>query len=226
MNTVNVYSIKELQNDFPEAFEKAFEKYQRMQMDWSELPWQYEIMDSMKQTFQKADVTLKGWEIGAYCLCHVKISIPTYWSELAESDLLVDDYTGKRALNWIKEAFDISSVKRVNYKYGGKSGFRYDVKKKNGEEWSCEFTGVCFDHDFLDSLLNDIQKEGCTLYEAFNNLADVAGKLFEQEYDYMISEKCFIEECENNDYQFTEDGVRIQYPYPFTNQISEWSWLY
>lgn len=56
MNTVNVYSIKELQNDFPEAFEKAFEKYQRMQMDWSELPWQYEIMDSMKQTFQNADI--------------------------------------------------------------------------------------------------------------------------------------------------------------------------
>ena len=66
MNTVNVYSIKELQNDFPEAFEKAFEKYQRIQMNSGELPWQYEIMGSMKQTFKKADITLKGWEIGAY----------------------------------------------------------------------------------------------------------------------------------------------------------------
>ena len=136
MNTVNVYSIKELQEDFPSAFEKAFEKFQRAQMYRGEIPWQYEIMDSMKQTFKNADITLKDWEIGAYCPCYVKISIPTYWSELAEEDSLVDDYTGKRALKWIKDAFDLSSVKRVNYKYGGKSGFRYDVKKKNGEECS------------------------------------------------------------------------------------------
>ena len=75
-------------------------------------------------------------------------------------------------------------------------------------DWSCEFTGYCADHDFLESLFDCIY-DGMNIEDAFRNLADVAGKMFEQEYEYMISEECFLETADCNDWKYTEDGTQI-----------------
>lgn len=206
---IDVYTIEELKENFPEAYEKAYEDFKRDIQQDRDIPWQEEIMDSMEATFKHAGVTLHNLSIGAYCYSEVKFSIPTYWSEVAENGMLVDDYEGKKAYNWLKEAFDLKSYKRVAYKnHLGKTAYRYDFVKLDGKDWSCEFTGYCADHDFLESLFMCIH-DGMNLKGAFSNLADEARKLFENEYEYQQSEEYFFEEASNNDYEYTEEGDRI-----------------
>ena len=204
-----VYSAKELKEKFPDGYEKAFNDYKDDISQDPYLPWQNEIMDSMKHCIQTAGVTLNDWSIGAYSSCYVKISIPTYWSELADNDVLVDDLEGRRAYDWLKEAFDLKSYKRVKYtNHLGKPAYRYDFVKENGEDWSCEFTGYCADHDFLESLFECIHDK-MNLHDAFSNLADVAGKLFEQEYEGQLQEEYFLEFADANNYEYTEEGEKI-----------------
>ena len=206
---IDVYTIEELKDKFPDAYDKAYEEFKEDISSDPYLPWQEEIMGSLKATFKHAGVTLHDWSIGEYSYSHVKFSIPTYWSELAEEDLLVDDYEGKSAYKWLKDAFDLKSYKRVAYKnHLGKPAHRYDFKKLDGTDWSCEFTGYCADHDYLESLFECIH-DGMNLKDAFSNLADEARKLFENEYEYQQSEEYFFEEASNNDYEYTEEGDRI-----------------
>jgi len=208
MKTIKVYSASELKDKFPEAFEKVLEKWQYNCKE--DIFWGDEIFASMKETFEAAGLTLTNWELGTYSPCFVRFTMPTYWSELAEVDMLVENYEGKRALKWLKEAFGLKSVKRVNYiGHDKKKHFRYDIVKTDGEDWSCEFTGYCADHDYIESLLEDVSKNGCTLEDAFSNLAKVYGKLIEQELENQQSEEYFLEHAGSNEFSYTEHGVRI-----------------
>jgi hypothetical protein len=205
METIKVYDINELKEQFPDAFEKVLNKWQN---NIDEVFWQDEIIDSLKECFKSAGLELKNWQLGGQG-CYVKFTMPTYWSELADCDMLVEEYTGRRALNWLKDAFGLKSVKRVNYIGDDKrKHFRYEVTKLDEKDWSCEFTGYYADCDYLDSLLDDI-KSGCTLEEAFHNLADICGKLIDQEIEYQQSEEYFIEHARANNFQYTKDGVMI-----------------
>ena len=206
METIKVYDIKELKEQFPDAFEKVLNRWQN---NTEEVFWTDEIIESLKETFKSAGLTLNNWSLGGQG-SYVKFTMPTYWSELADCDVLVEEYEGRRALNWLKDAFGLKSVKRVNYiGHDKKKHFRYDVVKLDGKDWSCEFTGYCADHDYLDSLLDDVSKGGCNLEDAFRNLADVCGRLIEQEIEYQQSEEYFLEHAEINDFQYTEHGVRL-----------------
>jgi hypothetical protein len=205
METIKVYDIHELKEQFPDVYEKVLEKWQNTT---NEIPWVYEIVESLKKCFDAAGLALNDWSLGGQG-SYVKFTMPTYWSELADCDMLVEEYEGRRALNWLKDAFGLKSVKRVNYVYEGRKRFRYEVTKLDGKDWSCEFTGYCADHDYLDSLLDDVSKGGCNLEDAFRNLADVCTRLIEQEEEYQRSEEYFLEHAEINDFKYTEDGVMI-----------------
>ena len=206
METIKVYDINELKEQFPDAYEKVLNKWQYNQ---DEIPWQEEIIDSLKKCFEIAGLNLKNYSLGGQG-SYVKFTMPTYWSELADCDMLVEEYEGRRALNWLKEAFGLKSVKRVNYiGHDKRKHFRYDVTKLDGKDWSCEFTGYCADHDYLNSLLDDVSKGGCNLEDAFRNLADVCDKLIEGELKYQSSKEYFLEHVEANEYSYTEDGIQI-----------------
>lgn len=207
MNTITTYSASELKDKFPEAFEKVLEKW--AQHCDEDVFWADDIIESLKKCFESAGLTLNNWSLGGQG-SYVKFTMPTYWSELADCDMLVEEYDGRRALNWLKDAFGLKSVKRVNYiGHDKKKHFRYDVIKLDGEDWSCEFTGYCADHDYLESLLDDVSKGKCNLEDAFRNLADVYNKLIEQEIEYQSSEEYFLEHADANDFSYTENGIRI-----------------
>lgn len=209
MKKVSVFSVKELKEKYYDGYESAYEEYKK-DMTSMGIPWQEEIMDSMKSTFKAAGVDLKDWEISDCSPCYVKFSIPTYWSELADEDKLVDDYTGKKALNWLKDSFELKSVKRVGFiGHDKKKHYRYDIVNKDGKSWDADFTGYCADYDFMFSLLEDVSKNNCTLYEAFDGLADVAGKLFRNEWEYIMSEEAFMEDGEINERYYTKDGTQV-----------------
>lgn len=212
MKTINTYTASELKDKFPEGPEIAHTKWVDSVSNGG-IFWQDEIMDSLKAVFKNSDIKLNDWSISDSSPSYVKFTIPTYWSELVECDELVDNYTGKEALKWIEENL------LGQFRYDKKTVVHYETIKnpkrkdgnfihKKGEIKDCPLTGYCADDDFIDSLLNDI-KSGCTLSEAFHNLADVAGKLFYQEYIDQISEEYFIDHADANDFQFTETGKRI-----------------
>ena len=186
MKTIKVYSASELKESFSEGFESAHKSWREDHA--SDIFWQDEIIDSMKKLFEKSGVNLQNWSIGdsnSWLKC--EFSGYEYDSD-EDNSISTGDLTGNQAYAWIKEnLIDGAKFKRVNYKYENESGrkvsgWRYDLTKKNGESWSCEFTGVCYDHDFIDSLLDDI-KSGCTLHEAFYNLADKAEELINNEIE-------------------------------------------
>lgn len=211
MKTIKVYSASELKKKFPEGFEYSHKKWVESVSN-NGIFWSGEIVDSFKEIFEASGITLKNYEISMDSTSFVKFTIPTYWSELADCDMLVDDYTGRKALNWIKNQLDLKLVvRRVNYVYEGKKHSRFDVTKLDGKNWSCEFTGVCFDHDFLDDLLESVTKNKMTLSEAYHHLADKAADLFQSEYDDQCSESYFIDHADSNDYQYTKEGQQIQY---------------
>jgi hypothetical protein len=201
--TKTVYTAYELRELFPSAFDSALEKWRQSQSEPLE---KYEIVDSFKAIFKAFGCSLIDYYIDDdYSRSYVKFTIPTYWSELADSDSLVDDYTGQRAYKWIKDRLGIKSFKRVNYTHEGKRGFYYDIIGNDGNVISCPFTGYCADDDFLYSLLNDIKK-GFTLKEAFSNLADCAVRIIEDELEFQQSKENFIDYTEANEIFFDENG--------------------
>jgi hypothetical protein len=195
MKTITVYTPQELHDKFPEAFERAHEKWRD---EMTDIPWTDEIMDSLKAVFEHAGIHLQDYSISSE-------GYRSYIKFGMDDD--EQDLTGQKAYTWIKaNLLDGAKFRRVTYdkKLGGK-GWRYDITKKDGTAWCCEFTGVCFDDDFVDSLLDDIRGGG-TLYEAFKNLANCASHLFELEEEYMRSEDEFLIQ---DHLQFTEDGRMV-----------------
>lgn len=201
MNTVNVYEIKELKKEFPDAYDKAFERFKRDQ--YEDIPWQYEILDSFKKTFEVAGLNLTGYSLGLE-QSSVQFTMPTYWSELSQCDMLVEDYTGQRAKNWLKDAFNIHSVKLVRYTSDGKKKKRYDFFNADGTHWD-GFTGYCADFDFVESLFMEVN-DGETLEDAFRGLVDEYEHILNAELEYAQSEENFKEMCSINDWKFLEDG--------------------
>lgn len=206
MDTVSVYSISELKEQFPEGYEKAYEKWK--EYCWEEIFWMDEIVESFKKTFKVAGINIHDWSLGAYSNCYVKFESPSYYEYNEEEDYDEEadweELEGQKAIDWLSDAFDIVSFEKVSYEYEGKKHQRIDFKKKDGD-WSCEFTGYCADHDYLESLYLEILS-GSNLKDAFRNLADVCGKLIELELEDQQSEKYFLNHAEANDYKYFHNG--------------------
>lgn len=209
MDTVNIYSITELKEQFPEGYERAYEKWK--EYCWEDIFWMDEIVESFKKTFEYAGISIYDWSLGAYSSCHVRFHNPSHYEYNNEEDCDEEvewgELEGKKAIDWLNEAFDIFSFEKVDYQYDGKNYQRIDFKKKGGEEWSCEFTGYCADHDYLESLYFEILS-GSNLKDAFYNLPSVCGKLLEQEIENQQSEDYFLDHAEANEYQYFENGKR------------------
>ncbi len=206
-STITVYTAKELKEDFPEGFERAHQEFAEGEAEFC--PWQEEIVGSLKKTFEFAGLNLTNWSLGAYGNSWVKFTMPTYWSELADCEILVEEYTGQRAMNWLKDAFGIKSAKLVHYKnHLGKPAKRYDFKEKSGEPWDCPLTGMCFDYNFVESLFMDVH-DGQNLEDAFRGLAGKCETMLEAELTYSQSEENFLEMASANNWEYTEDGKMI-----------------
>jgi len=202
MKKIDVYSLSELKEKFPNAFKYIHMKYQESS---HEIFWQDEIMDSLKGTFKFANVKLRDWKISDCSPSWVKFDFPE-----GDEENPVEYFNNKSAITWLKFAFDIDKANRVAYiNHEEKKKYRWDFFLKNGLPWDCPFTGYCADYDFVESLFEDIAKNKANLYEAFDNLAALAGKLFRDEYTYQMSEEFFIEHSESNDWWYTKNGTRI-----------------
>lgn len=184
-----LYTIDELKKNFPEVFNKIFQKYQESIFD---VPWSSEIIDSLKKLVKKTGYELRNYNIGAYSNSYIQLSYPSN----------TDDMTGRRAFAWLENV--VLSDLRIPFK--GKR--RWEVAKygqyyRPAMVTPCPFTGCCFDEDFLDSLKSSL-KAGETVRDAILSLADTAGRLFEEAMEDEMSENAFVERYQ--DAAFDEKG--------------------
>lgn len=75
-------------------------------------------------------------------------------------------------------------------------------------ETTCPFTGVCMDENFLDPIRKFLKQpdNSTTLEELIKECVWETFNAACNEWEYMQSEEYTIENIENNNYDFTEDG--------------------
>ena len=195
--STNVYTAQELKENYPAAYKKALEEYRRDNQEYP-LPWGDEIMQSMKETFKHAGITLRDWEISPYSQSYVKFDM----------DNEVFDLSGPRAVAWLENnlyaPLRLTKVTKAQLGYNRSytnGAHPYEI----GKIPPCPLTGYCADEDMIESL-NKSVASGRTLGESFQGLAGVARRLMESEVEDNDSEECFLDMATGNDWQFTIDG--------------------
>ncbi len=217
-----VYTAQHLRRYYPEAFEKAHEKY-RGELDLSHVS--DGLMDSLKGLFAAAGVTLTDWVLGAYSQgCYIKVNIPG--NDGRSAGEFTADLTGPRAMAWLennlygplRRPYGLRPVAADNKKYVNgthNSVYNTDEHGKPVRRWyapnsvpECPFTGMCYDMDFIDALNKSI-REGDTLKEAFEGLGHTFTHVLEGEYEYQGEAAQFLEAAMINEWEFTREGRQI-----------------
>lgn len=190
---IKLYKFDELEDD---AKEKARDWYREMSAEDS-YPLD-EMIDSLKALFKAAGIKLTNWSLGAYNQNnYVRF-------DLGDSENL----TGKRALAWLENRlFNDLRITRAEYLKNRKAYLGYGDGYRIGKIQPCPLTGICYDEDFLDALKKAV-KNGDTLKDAFNSLADKCASMIEAELDYRNKDEQVEESINANEYEFTEDGRR------------------
>lgn len=195
MKTIKVYSPSELKAKYPDGFKRAHRDYIQDQCD---IPWQDEIMNSLKAIYEHSGINLRDWQIsGDYP--------DSSWVRLSFPIDAARDLYGQRALAWIENNLFSGLREHRTFMNRVKKYDKWFDFTKYGQIPDCPFTGYCADDDFIESLLDAI-KNGHDLGSAYANLAKVAGRLFEQEIEYMQSEEHFLEQ---DDLTYTKDGYYV-----------------
>lgn len=192
--SIDLYDLEELKEVNPSGYDAAYNRWKEKREDG--VPWQDEIMDSLKELINAADgVNLLDWSIG--------FSSPSY-IELGWENSDAKDFRYARAQAWLENHLlsDLRITHNTKYHYQAHASYR-SCDNYHLEHWGkicrpytvgmippCPFTGYCADEDFLESLEKDI-KSGMTLGDAFLALADVASHLMELEYENSLSEEEF-----------------------------------
>lgn len=207
IETRKVYTAAELHKwrglkSLSGAFERAFESYKNAQAEegpacW----WTGELMDSVKALFDAAGVEMADWSIGMYSPSYIRADFRGEYAEETEK------LSGPRALAWIEN--NLLSGLRVPWTGPRRAELRkYGAGYYAGQVKPCPFTGICYDDDLLNRLMESI-KAGDTLAEAFEGLAIEARKIAESEDEYEREEAYFLDHAAANGYEYDAKGARI-----------------
>lgn len=195
-----LYTVTELKELHPNGFERALNDW-RNSNDLDRPFWHREIFDSLKKCIECAGLRLADYNLGAYN-CGNFLSMREFQGE---------DLTGKRAFAWLEN----NLLAQFRIPRTGKR--RAELRKfigsyplgshfyAPGTVAPCPLTGYCADDDYIDALKKSI-REGRTVKEAFEDLADTYADILEREIEGENSEAYFIEHADANSYEFNEDG--------------------
>jgi hypothetical protein len=210
--TITLYTAQELKDRFPDAFRVAFQNYQ--DRDCTEIPWQDETIDSLKEIVKDAGLKLRDYSLGAYNRGNF-ITV-----EFRDGREDAEQFTGGRALAWLENNLlckyripfvslmgSVERRKRLGYMKNYSTC--HPIGSWNfyepGRIEPCPATGYCADESYLEYLTKSL-RSGDTLKEAFEGLADVCMKLLEEEDADNRSEERFLENAEANGWEFTDAG--------------------
>lgn len=190
--TRTVYTLAELNTMFPQAYERVHARWVKACDESGDVPWSSETMASLKAVVAACGGTIKDYSIGPYS--------PSYLRILAE------DYT-EREDGSEGSVKDAAWLRREVLKPKG-------YTKKNGHAYFpglCAWTGYCADDHFIQAIYTAM-RDGDTLTEALEGLADVAAKVMEDDADQDRNAETMLANWGDNYYD--EDGEEVPEPKP------------
>jgi hypothetical protein len=200
MKTIKVYTARELKKKSKKAFECAHESFKQIQYDRG-LDHADEIISSFKDIFDASGVRLLNYEIDS--------NYPSYsYARFSFDNNGTEDLYGQRALAWIENNLFAHLREHRPFLSRVKKYEKWHDFTKYGNIPDCPFTGVCYDDDMIESLLDSI-KQGYDLKACFNRLAIKVGEIEESEWVYQLGKEYFLDESDANEYLYTIDGKEI-----------------
>lgn len=144
-----------------------------------------ECMDSLKAIALALGLRLTNWNIGPHNrnnFCRVN-----------------SDESGNKAIAQFVRVL-------LSKGYARKKTFRAMLEKGTGSFIGiCGFTGVCFDEDICEAILEALL-DGQTMSKAFDAAADRIMRICEDEIEYQLTESAILESLAKSDEIYTEDG--------------------
>lgn len=189
----NVYTVKELKEQFPKGFEKALDNHRNSL--YEDTFTSDEVFSSLKAFISACGFKLVDWNLGAYNRSNnLRVS----------GQEEIEELTGRRAFSWLEN--HVLAQYRVPFKGQRRAEVsKYGQGYRPGQVSPCPFTGVCFDEDFLNDF-KDSLKVGMTIKDSLQSLDSVYSRLVEDDLEYRSKEESFIEEAEANEWYFKSNG--------------------
>lgn len=183
--TKNIYYFSELSE---EAKRNAINNYEFYDC------WENERMESYKKALpyykllQDIDGTINGSRLYAF----IQNNIIDHF--------IVPNYISKHTDGKIKNCY-------YSHKYNCTKKRISKIFKTNNLE-NCPLTGVCYDFDFLQPIIDFMEKPTSKINNTDLQIPSYYD-VFQKDYDYCTSEETIIETIIANDYEFYEDGTLI-----------------
>lgn len=203
--TYNVYSFDELSN---KAKQTAIDNYRYKDMDTSHVYDEaYETIKAFHEVFGTKEGRRSQWNVNTdhieETICNMKgLRLRTYlinnfWNKI---------YKGKYYSLWSKVEFPFNKAHGKPYP-ALKTRYSKVMFTKD-----CPLTGVCYDYsilnpiyDFIDSYTEE-KYSHVTFDMLMNDCIQSLERDVENEIESMNEDEYIIEQIEDNDYKFTEDG--------------------
>lgn len=184
--TIETYKFHELSE---EVKEKAIDDFRNA---ISEIPWQYEIINSLKAIFKASGISLTDYSLG--------LDRGFIKFDIGEPGKL----SGARALAWLENNL-FYKLRIKNTLENRKNAVKYGNGYAIGSIKPCPLTGICFDEAYITALVSDI-KAGSTLHDAYAGLAGACQKLLESECLNSVSAENIGETLSINEHSFLASG--------------------
>ena len=175
-----LFTVTELRELHPAGFARALDEHAQSECNWAD--W------SDEQASLKALDDAVGYDRGYR---------HGYGGGLADTATL----EGRRAWAWMENS--LLGPLRVKWLPISKRG-RYT---RPGRVPDCPLTGYYTDEELIDALRESFAA-GMSVGDAMLGLEDRIRKVCDDELDYRTSEEGFIEDSENNEYEYTRNGER------------------
>jgi hypothetical protein len=178
---ITIYTLAELKAQFPEAYKAVHERWKDVCLQ-DEVPYQQEIMESLKATIKACGGVLTNWNIGPYYPSWATVRMMNDNTETMPAD----EFKGEilKPLGYVLE--DGKTVKFPGV---------------------CPFTGYWCDDEYMETVWEDLSTDVRPLRIALENLANVARQLMEDELEDEQKEETMLERWGDNYY--TEKGNSI-----------------
>lgn len=189
--TINLYTAKELKDQFPKAFERAHAAY--IEKESSYYAWTNEVTDTMTKFLKLFDCDFRSWDAFGYRNTRFDYSYGEIEVEIENGEF---------------EMYDLEEIKGSVLKRYFEQYFSEDDLKVFHNYGHCPLTGVCFDHEPL-RIIHEYLK-GNRPDHSLADLIDEGLELLMDEVQddvlYHESEDYFLEQADEQDYHFTKAG--------------------
>ena len=189
---INVYTAKELKEQFPEAFKRAHNTY--LERECSYYGWTDEVTETMVKFLNLFDCNFRSWNAFGYSnprfnYTYGEIEIEDESGEMEVYDL--EDIKGNILTRYFKQHFSTHNL-NLFHDYG-----------------NCPLTGVCFDHEPLRIIHEYLigNRPEASLMDLIDEGLDLLMEEVESDIEYHESEEGFLQQAYENDYYFTEAGA-------------------